>query len=314
MGVVATTALFSFVEPGFPTEAGSLQYLIGMFLGFTVVSTVFFLTWRIVLHRLEPESEGKWKIFPPYILLAAFLVVMARLAHFLPGVVLGTVAEYEPAKELSVRTAGMRVAFTYGALMRPRLGPGSPGSRWSTPPPKEGASNLTLILDSALAITFVTALESIAFGLIPMKFLDGQDLFRWKKGIWSAMWGASLLWFALVVLNPALGTYGHHSESSVWIIAILFSSLMIVALSTWAFFTVRSARTRASRGPSTAAPVTARRGLPGRHAEGAVQPDRLSVEHRVPDDLAGELAVLLGSAEPGGERDAGAERLALLLR
>ena len=65
MGVVATTALFSFVEPGFPTEAGSLQYLIGMFLGFTVVSTVFFLTWRIVLHRLEPESEGKWEIFPP---------------------------------------------------------------------------------------------------------------------------------------------------------------------------------------------------------------------------------------------------------
>ena len=180
---------------------------------------------------------------PPYILLAGFLVVMARLAHFLPGVVLGTVAEYKPVKELSVRTAGMRVAFTYGALIVLGIGAWFAWIPVEHAASEEGASNLTLILDSALAITFVTALESIAFGLIPMKFLDGQELFRWKKGIWSAMWGASLLWFALVVLNPALGTYGHHSESSFWIIAILFSSLMIVALSTWAFFTVRSART-----------------------------------------------------------------------
>ena len=88
-----------------------------MMLGFAVVSFVFFATWRLVIHRLEPEGKGEWKLYPPFILLAAFLVVMARLAHFIPGVVLGTVAEYEPAKKLSVRTAGIRVAITYGALM-----------------------------------------------------------------------------------------------------------------------------------------------------------------------------------------------------
>jgi hypothetical protein len=52
VGVVASAGLFSFIEPGFPTEQGALEYLIGMVIGFGVVSLVFFATWRLVLHRL----------------------------------------------------------------------------------------------------------------------------------------------------------------------------------------------------------------------------------------------------------------------
>jgi hypothetical protein len=242
-GVLASAWLFSFIEPGFPTEDGALQYLIGMVLGFAVVSTVFFATWRLVLHRLEPEGEGRWRIFPPYIVLAAFLVVMARLAHFIPGVVLGTVAEYHPARRLSTRTAGIRVLITYGVLIVLGL------AAWFAWVPvehaaaEEGASSLTLILDSALAITFVTALESVAFGLIPMTFLDGADLFRWRKGLWAAMWGGALLWFAVVIMQPALSTYGEHAAhgSIVWFV-LLFSSLMLVALAIWGYFRLREAR------------------------------------------------------------------------
>jgi len=107
---------------------------------------------------------------------------------------------------------------------------------------KEGASSLTLILDSALAITFVSALESVAFGLIPMKFLDGDELFTWRKGLWAGMWGAALLWFSIVILNPALSTYGHvRGSGAVWFV-LLFSSLMVIALSTWGFFRIRDAR------------------------------------------------------------------------
>ena len=97
-------------------------------------------------------------------MLAALLVVFARLAHFLPGVVLGTVAEYEPAKRLKRRTAGIRVVATYTALLILGL------VAWFAWIPvahaaEEGhASSLTLILDSMLAITFVTALESTALG------------------------------------------------------------------------------------------------------------------------------------------------------
>jgi hypothetical protein len=245
-GVIASAGLFAFIEPGFPTEPGALQYLVGMMIGFALVSVVFFVTWRIVLKRLEPDGEGEWRIFPPYILLAAFLVVMARLAHFIPGVVLGTVAEYEPAKRLSVRTAGIRVAVTYGALTVLGL------AAWFAWVPvehaaaKEGASSVTLILDSALAVTFVSALESVAFGLIPMTFLDGNDLFRWHRGLWAALWGGALVWFSVVIMHPALSTYQEHSHSRIVWFVLLFSALMLVALATWGYFRVREARATAA--------------------------------------------------------------------
>jgi hypothetical protein len=214
----------------------------GMVIGFAVVSFVFFTTWRLVLHRLEPDGTGEWMLYPPFILLAAFLVVMARLAHFLPGVVLGTVAEYEPSKKLSVRTAGIRVAITYGVLMLLGLAAWFAWIPVEHAASKEGASSLTLILDSALAITFVSGLESVAFGLIPMKFLDGNELFTWRRGLWAAMWGAALLWFSVVIVHPALSTYGELSGTgAVWFV-LLFSTLMVLALSTWAFFRLRDAR------------------------------------------------------------------------
>ena len=223
-----------------------------MLLGFTLVSTAFFATWRWVIHRLEPESEGHWRIYPPYILLAAVLVVFARLAHFLPGVVLGTVAEYEPAKRLSVRTAGIRVASTYCALIVVGVVAWFAWIPVSHAAEEAHASAVTLILDSMLAITFVTALESVAFGLIPMKFLDGHDLISWRKGLWALMWGGALFWFSLVILNPALSTYGHHAShtQAIWLI-LLFSSLMIAAISTWGYFRLRDARlAKAERGVS----------------------------------------------------------------
>src|SRR5688572_33409951 len=51
-----------------------------------------------------------------------------------------------------------------------------------------------------------------------------------------------------------------------------------------------------------------------RHSQGAVEPDRLAVEHLVLGDVAGEPGVLLGPSEPRRMRHLGAQRLARLLR
>ncbi|HEX3562419.1 MAG TPA: hypothetical protein VHU24_06240, partial [Solirubrobacterales bacterium] len=195
--------------------------------------------------------KGEWRLYAPFIVLAAFLVIMARLAHFIPGVVLGTVAEYEPAKKLSTKTAGIRVATTYGVLMVLGLAAWFAWIPVEHAAAKEGASSLTLILDSALAITFVSALESVAFGLIPMKFLDGNDLFTWHKALWAGMWGAALLWFSVVILHPALSTYGQLTgKGAVWFV-LLFSTLMVIALSTWGYFRLRDARLERTKESTT---------------------------------------------------------------
>ncbi len=66
------------------------------------------------------------------------------------------------------------------------------------------------------------------------------------------MWRGALFWFSLVILNPALSTYGHHAShtQAIWLI-LLFSSLMIAAISTWGYFRLRDARlAKAERGVS----------------------------------------------------------------
>ena len=50
-----------------------------------------------------------------------------------------------------------------------------------------------------------------------------------------------------------------------------------------------------------------------RHADRAVEADRLAVQHLVLDDREREVRELVRDAEPRGERDAGAQRLAVLL-
>ncbi len=64
--------------------------------------------------------------------------------------------------------------------------------------------------------------------------------------------------------------------------------------------------------PNSAAQATGshNRRLARRHAQCAVDADRLSVEHPVLDDVAGKLRVLGGGAEALGEGDARAELLA----
>jgi hypothetical protein len=96
-----------------------------------------------------------------------------------------------------------------------------------------------------LSVIFVTGLESAVFGLIPLTFLDGHDLFAWRKGLWLVLWGFGLYWFAVVILHPALSTYNEVSGAGAIWFGILFGSLMIIALSTWAYFAIREARLRA---------------------------------------------------------------------
>src|SRR5437879_7825640 len=56
-----------------------------------------------------------------------------------------------------------------------------------------------------------------------------------------------------------------------------------------------------------------RRPLPGRHAQRAVEPDGLAVQHRVLDDVARQRRVLARPPEARRGRDLGGQLLALVL-
>ena len=85
-----------------------------------------------------------------------------------------------------------------------------------------------------------------------MTFLDGHYLYEWKRWLWAAIWGGSLLWLAIVIINPALGKKnGDLSGTTLIGLTLLFSALMLLAVITWGYFRVREARlAKAATGPS----------------------------------------------------------------
>lgn len=101
-----------------------------------------------------------------------------------------------------------------------------------------GASAVVLTLDAALAVIALGGMQSVVFGLVLLMFMDGEDLYRWRKSVWLGLWSVGLLWMAIVVINPALS---HHSgdEASVAWLAGLFAFQAVVAVGLWSFFVAR---------------------------------------------------------------------------
>jgi hypothetical protein len=46
----------------------------------------------------------------------------------------------------------------------------------------------------------------------------------------------------VVILQPSLSTYGHHSTTQAIWLGLMFAGLMIVAVATWGVFRLREAR------------------------------------------------------------------------
>lgn len=233
----------SFVEPGFPTSSGSVPYFLGMLLGFLTVGAVFFGTWQWYVTRVLKDCSGEWRLFPPFVLIAIFTVFVSRLAGFIPGFILGTLAEYVPSRKLTVEEAGKRVAFSFGLILLVSFGAWLARIPVSAHIGPDGSAAEWIVLDTALSVIFVAGLESAIFGLMPMRFLDGHELFRWNRPLWAVMWGGGLLWFCFGILNPAMSGYGKRAAADVAWLAVLLVIVSVLALATWIYFRRRAART-----------------------------------------------------------------------
>jgi hypothetical protein len=94
---------------------------------------------------------------------------------------------------------------------------------------RPSASFWVLTLDAALKVIALWGMEMLVFVLVPLAFLDGHDLYRWRPRLWLALWGSGLVWFSLVVLNPAIShPEGGQRASLLWLTS-LFALEMVLA-------------------------------------------------------------------------------------
>jgi hypothetical protein len=230
--------LYSQLSPGFGFNKASLALLIGMFLAIAGASFIFDVT-RASYIRRRFSVEGRLKAFPTGLALGALLVLLSRVVHFQPGYLYGLFTGLVFQTELSQKREGESM-FAAGATL---LGIGA--AAWLLWIPVKhlathhGASLGVLSLDAALSSLWIAAMCGIVFGLLPIRWLNGEKVFAWSRAGWALIYGVAMFVFIQTALLPKGGFIGSSKKGSLLSMLILFVSFGALSVLFWGYFRYR---------------------------------------------------------------------------
>lgn len=232
-GAVAA-AIYGFLDPEFGGDRDSIVLFVGMALGILAVSLAFDLP-SIFFVKARHGVSGAINVLPGTLIVAVLCVVASRLVDFQPGYFYGAIAGTVFAGTMADKDDGRATAFGAAVMFIISL------IAWFVwIPVKEAAGDpqasiVFLIGDVMLATIFVAGLESMIFGLIPMRNLDGESVVKWNKIGWAVLFGLGVFGFVHVLLNPAVG-YVNFNPATVWSGVVLFGAFGLFSVSFWAYF------------------------------------------------------------------------------
>ena len=203
-----------------------------------MITAVHELIRNVYLERTFGK-RGTLKAFPIGLIVAAMLVVFSRLAHFEPGYMFGVLAGLTFRVEPTVKEEGRSLAVA--GIMVFVVGMAS-WFLWApiTDAVSKGNGGFALLaLDAFLATTWVVALQSLLFSLVPLKFLDGSKVMAWNKVGWFAVYFLGLFVFVETMLHPRSGQYGGDPHASLGSMLLLFIIFMAAACLFWLYFRLR---------------------------------------------------------------------------
>jgi len=237
IAIAAAALISSFLSPNLGLSEESLATYVG-FLVALVVVLVSFEVPAILEHRRVTGEVGRLRVLPWALIVAALFVLVSRLAALQPGylwgVVLGVVFMRTDTSADEGREQAAGAAWTLIVAVVAWLALGSVRA--------SGGSDATFVnvaTQTALAAIVVSALEAVAFGMMPFRFMPGVAIYRWNRLIWALLFGASLFAFFHILIGP---TSGYLSELSApaWLAALgVFAAFGAFTILFWAWFRFR---------------------------------------------------------------------------
>jgi hypothetical protein len=245
------TLLYSFLEPSFPFRDGAVTFGTTLF-GIGVGTAISQIPGELYVRQHYGQG-GKVKVALWTLGLAAVCVLITRVTAVEPGYVYGIIGGFTFAVVLSADDKG-RMVFRGVTIL---LGVGFVA--WFVRVPFQPGGPITgegaVVVNRLLARMFITAVEGCAIGLIPLRYLEGEELFSWNRARWAVVWGLSLLLFAHVLLYPVSSFEPNPSPTGLWTAALAVSVYSALAIGFWWFFRRREPGRRHPRrrsGPKAA--------------------------------------------------------------
>ena len=251
-----------FLDPRFGFDSASVALVIGVAASFVAVTVGFGIPQRVYM-RSRHQDPGRLQVRPATLLIAIGCVIVSRVVGFQPGYLYGLLAGYAFTVELSSPERG-RVTARAGLLVI-----GVSIAAWILWTPISGMANhahpniAVLTIDAFLSGIFVVGIESVVFGMMPLRFLEGEPLFAWNRLAWLGLYSAGIVVFVHVLLHPGVNRGTATSTKGAIVALVLFGLYGAISVAFWAYFRRRSGTT----GPGAARlPATDEVGLsaPGR--------------------------------------------------
>lgn len=234
LAVFLVAFISAFLNPALaPTAEG-----LAIFLGFLIAIGVVLITFELpglLVHRRSTGETARLRVLPWAILLAAAFVLVSRIWQLQPGylygVILGVVLIQAVSPQIEGREAAAGAAFTLVLAVSAWLL--LTGVRGSGLPPDD---LVVIMVETALAAIVVAALEAVAFGLMPLRFMPGYIIYRWRRPIWAVLWGLSLFGFIHILVGPNTGYLSDLSPEALLAALGVFAFFGAVSILFWAYF------------------------------------------------------------------------------
>ena len=238
--VIISAALYGFLSPDFGLSGESLAALVGIVVGLAIVIATFELP-LLITHRRLRQDRGRLRVLPLTIVIALVCVLVSRLADFQPGYLYGVVASYAFLGALDLRDEARAHVATGVWMLLMSL------AAWFALPlvatSLAATPLLNLAVGAALATIFVGGLEGLLFELVPLRFLRGERVYKWRRSVWFVLFMAAAFSFAYILLNPATGFLGSTRISPLVPAVILFVTFGVASVLFWAYFRFRGPAT-----------------------------------------------------------------------
>jgi hypothetical protein len=224
--------LYGFLDPEFGFSLGSLATFLGMLVGILLVTAAFAVPLALA-HRRHGERLSL-KVVPISLAIGVVCVLLSRLTDFQPGYLYGLLIGLAFARELSAAEEGRATALGAGLML------GVAFASWLGlgALPDNDAFGL-VVARTALAALMVAGLEGVVFGLLPMRFLPGEPLYRWNRVLWAGLLLIGAFAFFHILINPASGYLSDTSRTPLFTVVALLLGFSLVSVAFWAWFRFR---------------------------------------------------------------------------
>jgi hypothetical protein len=238
-----TVLIYGFTNPGFGMNGNSAILALSLLVTMGLVTYVT-EGGEAYVARTSFGQETGVRPYPLAIIIAIVNVAICRAVGFGPGVIYGFVgtAVYLRPSTLTAEQSARTVFLPAVAMLGVSL------AAWLLVIPVRAlAENYDAAVPAffeGIAVTlFVAGLQGTFLNMIPLSFMDGQKIWRWRKIAWAGLTVATALLFWHVLINSDQ-SYLRALSSTVSAAAFaLLSASVVLSGGVWLFFHRRKSRT-----------------------------------------------------------------------